>query len=129
MFVLYREVPCLQRKTCAAWENAARLINALGEWSPKAKSFAGHAESLPEPKEVNRIPSAEEVARVKARAFGKQITVGNAKSPGSTAQTIRSTNFLVNGRSSSFVFNARVRIRMHGTAKRNVLNPTIERLS
>jgi len=73
---------------------------------------------------VNRIPSAEEVARVKARAFGKQIVkVGNAKSPGSTAQANRSTNYLVNGRSSSFVFNGRVRIRMHGTARRDLFGP------
>jgi hypothetical protein len=73
--------------------------------------------------EANRIPSAEEVARVKARAFGKQIKVGNAKSPGSTVQANRSANFLVDGRSSSFVFNKRVRIRMHGTAKRNLVKP------
>jgi hypothetical protein len=74
---------------------------------------------------VDRVPSAEEIATVKARAFGKQIVkVGNAAElPESSEQANRCANYLVDGRSSSFLFDSNVRIRMHGTARRNLSGP------
>jgi len=73
----------------------------------------------------NRVPSALEVAIVKARRFGKEIAQhGNdaAAKLGLCEQGNQTPTYLANGKTSSFLFARKVRIRLHGTVPRKLFS-------
>jgi len=62
-------------------------------------------------KEFNRLPSIEEVAIIKAQSFGREITVADTLDS-IESKSENSPGYLINGRSSSFVFQGKVRIHL-----------------
>jgi len=74
----------------------------------------------------NRVPSALEVAIVKARRFGKEIAQHGkdaAAKLGLCEEGNQTPTFLTNAKTSSFLFARQVRVRLHGTVPRKLFTP------